>query len=431
MNFNKKNIFLSLFIAVGVFLAYLPAVNAEDNGCVTCHRALDGDAQKAVVQWETSIHKEEEVYCQDCHGGNPMESEDMDAAMYNARGFIGVPDRKDIPAFCAKCHADPTKMKRYNLRTDQLALYGTSIHGEKLLKGDKNVAVCTSCHGQHDIKKINDPSSSVYHSNVPETCAKCHSDQKLMSQYNIKANQYELYMAGYHGQILSGKIDGKNPSLVPTCATCHGFHGATPPGVKEIADVCGNCHGVIVDKFKQGPHYESLKKSGSPKCYDCHGNHKNKVLSPEMFQGVEAGHCGACHQGADVQELAKDIYTIILDTRGELDRAHSDFESIEFTGRNNQDIEDLLNEAETYYREIGPLTHSLSSEMVKELKIKIMEDTGKVEDVVADFKKGLEIRKKNLIYYVTIILFIVILLYAKLRIVTAEYEQKQKKMNKE
>jgi len=99
---------------------------------------------------------------------------------------------------------------------------------------------------------------------------------------------------------------------------------------------------------------------------------------------------------------------------------------IEFSGRNNQDIEDSLNEAETYFKEIGPLTHSLSSNRINELKTKISEDTQKVEAVVAEFERGHKIRIQNLIYYVIIIFIIVILLYAKLRVVTAEYEQEQK-----
>ncbi|RMF92209.1 MAG: hypothetical protein D6734_12820 [Candidatus Schekmanbacteria bacterium] len=426
MNYNKKDVYLIPLFVLTFLLIFLPLSKAEDNGCVSCHRGLDGEAQKAVIEWETSVHKQEEIYCQDCHGGNPMEAEDMDAAMYEAKGFIGVPDRKDIPKLCAKCHSDPVRMKKYNLRTDQYALYKTSIHGKRLAKGDGNVAVCTSCHGKHNIKKISDPSSSVYHTNVPETCAKCHADEKLMSQYGIKADQYKLYLEGYHGRILKGKIEGKNPSLVPTCASCHGNHGATPPGIKDIADVCGNCHGVIVDKFKQGPHYESLKKTGSPKCYDCHGNHRNKALTPEMFQGVEAGHCGACHQSPEVTELAKDIYTLILDTRAKIDEAESEYKSIEFSGRNNQDIEDLLNEAETYYKEIGPLTHSLSPQRIAELNTKIVENVNKVEMITGEFKKNLAIRKTNLIYYLIIITIIIILLYVKLRMVTIEYEQKQR-----
>lgn len=426
MNPKRTLMLVCTLLLISSVIAVAP-VFAENNGCVTCHRGLDGEAQKVVTQWETSIHKAEGIYCQDCHGGNPLVDDDMDKAMYQAKGFIGKPSKKAVPELCAKCHSDTVRMRKYNVRTDQYDQYKTSIHGIQLEKGDTNVAVCSNCHGAHDIKKVNDPGSSVYYTNVPDTCGKCHADSQLMSKYGIKAEQLALYKEGYHGQILYGKVKDKNPALVPNCATCHGTHGATPPGVKDVAEVCGSCHGTVLDKFREGPHYAALQKNGSPKCYDCHGSHKNKMLAPEMFQGVESGHCGACHQGNDIQQLAKDIYAVILDTKGEVDRANKEVLSIEYSGRNNQDIEDLMNEAGTYYKEIGPLTHSLNLEKINELKTKITANTDKVQQTVSEFKQGLDMRKKNLVYYLVIIVLIVILLYAKLRVVTDEYERTAKK----
>ena len=418
---------LSLISFILVLSTTFLCFGAEENGCVSCHRSQEGDIQLPVTLWEKSVHKNAGVGCQDCHGGNPRIMDDADKAMSRASGFIGIPNEKQIPELCAKCHSDVNKMKVYNLRTDQLQLYKTSVHGKRLIeKGDTNVAVCSSCHGVHDIRKVNDPNSPVYHTNVPETCAKCHADKNLMDKYGIPSNQFEQYKSGYHGQILYGKISGKNPALVPNCATCHGIHGATPPGVKEIAEVCGNCHSTIVNYFKEGPHYAALQKIGGPRCFDCHGNHKNKLLTPEMFQGSAAGHCGACHADSDTVELAKDIQILIINTQDNLSDADKAIKSIENSGRNMQDLEELFNQAKTYYTEVGPITHALSPKKIKNLNEKVAANTGKILKEVALFNAKLEQRKKNLTYYLVIIFAILAMLYMKYSEVSKDVEGKER-----
>jgi hypothetical protein len=36
------------------------------------------------------------------------------------------------------------------------------------------VALCTDCHGVHDISKVNEPGSRVLRANLVKTCARCH-----------------------------------------------------------------------------------------------------------------------------------------------------------------------------------------------------------------------------------------------------------------
>jgi hypothetical protein len=44
------------------------------------------------------------------------------------------------------------------------------VHGRKLAAGDTKVAVCTDCHGVHEIRAANDIRSSVNPINVAATC---------------------------------------------------------------------------------------------------------------------------------------------------------------------------------------------------------------------------------------------------------------------
>jgi hypothetical protein len=46
--------------------------------------------------------------------------------------------------------------------------------GQRKEDGKRLAAVCTDCHGVHDIQKPEDPSSSVMSANLQKTCGACH-----------------------------------------------------------------------------------------------------------------------------------------------------------------------------------------------------------------------------------------------------------------
>jgi Cytochrome c3 len=258
------------------------------NTCVDCHSQLGGTSADMAAQWQRSIHSERDVSCADCHGGDPTATT-KEAAMSPAAGFIGAPAKSAIPALCASCHADVELMRQYNLPTDQYAKYNESVHGKLLAEGDTNVTTCYDCHGGHQILKANDPASSVYPSNVPTLCARCHSDSDFMAPYHIPTDQYDLYRESVHGQALIDKQDLR----APTCATCHGTHGAAPPGVTEVANVCGGCHSATQDYYLKSAH---AKGGGdSPRCVTCHGPHDVSQPTDALLAGTEPRHCEACH----------------------------------------------------------------------------------------------------------------------------------------
>ena len=145
------------------------------------------------------IHTKRGLSCADCHGGD-KSSLDISVAKDPAKGFVGKPKRNDMPDFCAKCHSDTTFMRRYNpnIPMDQLAKYNTSQHGKLNAQGDQKVAVCTSCHDHHGIRTKTDPISPTYITNVPATCAWCHSDKEYMKDYKIPTTQMEEYAKRVH-----------------------------------------------------------------------------------------------------------------------------------------------------------------------------------------------------------------------------------------
>lgn len=261
---------------------------APASSCVACHAGLEDATAGPVRAWETDVHRAAGLGCEACHGGDPSPAlaEDAAAAMDPAKGFRPPPGRLEVAEACARCHADAAYMKRYNpqLRVDQLAEYRTSVHGKRNAQGDPVPATCTDCHGSHGIRPVTSPDSPVYATNVPGTCARCHSDPEVMAPYAIPTSQYEDYLRSAHAAALLERGD----TAAPACNDCHGNHGAVPPGVSSVAHVCGQCHGreatLFGSSFKK-PLFEEL---GVGECTACHGNHRILHPTPELFHGKSA-----------------------------------------------------------------------------------------------------------------------------------------------
>lgn len=277
----------------------------EANNCLECHRSLGGKDAEIAAEWEASLHSSRGVTCAHCHGGDPAAT-DMADSMSPGAGYIGVPEKADIPALCASCHSSAGLMRQYNLPTDQWAKYGESVHGQRLEQGDTKVATCFDCHGGHAMNPANEPSSAVYPTNIPAMCSTCHADAEYMKPYGIPVDQEELFVKSVHGVALLEKQDLR----APNCATCHGKHGAAPPGFTEVANVCGTCHSATQDYYAQGEHgVPSSGAVGNPKCVTCHGPHDIVWTSEELFLGDRPGSCGACHpDGSEEAGVATQMY---------------------------------------------------------------------------------------------------------------------------
>jgi predicted CXXCH cytochrome family protein len=276
-----------------------PAPTAA-NTCVACHSTQQDQriATPAALFSQPDVHRENGFVCADCHGGNPA-SADKARAHDAARQFKGRPAGQAIVETCARCHSDTAFMRRFapRQRVDQATEYEASVHGQQLAKGDRNVATCASCHGAHGIRRVNDAKSPVFPTNVANTCAVCHTDAKRMGGYKLPdgsalpTRQFDDYQKSVHYATLTKGHD----LSAPTCNDCHGNHGAAPPGVGSVANVCGTCHAVFAQKFATSVHKDIFDKG----CVECHSNHA--VLKPTDDMLGVAGHgvCATCHNAGD------------------------------------------------------------------------------------------------------------------------------------
>jgi predicted CXXCH cytochrome family protein len=266
-----------------------PHPRGDASGCYDCHAAVN-DGSRISEAWKDS-HAGAGVTCADCHGGDPR-SDQITVGMSDEAGFVGAPDREQTVGLCGSCHANVEVMRPYNLPTDQYAKYWSSVHGQRLVTAnDTRVAICTDCHGSHDVKKASDPSAKVFVLNVPELCAGCHADEKRMEPYGIPTDQYAIYKESVHGKALLEDKDVRAPS----CASCHGSHDAKPPRATEVVDVCGKCHTATQELYEQSRHAQL--EQAAPKCWTCHGTHDVSPPGSRLFFHPETPDyaCDTCH----------------------------------------------------------------------------------------------------------------------------------------
>jgi predicted CXXCH cytochrome family protein len=285
-----------VFAPAAVAAQAAPAVNS----CVACHSTQQDQriAAPAALFSQPDVHRESGFTCADCHGGDPA-ARDKARAHDAARQFKGRPAGPAIIETCARCHSDTAFMRRFapRQRVDQATEYAASVHGQQLAKGDRNVATCASCHSAHGIRRVNDAKSPVFPTNVANTCAACHTDAKRMSGYKLPdgsplpTRQFADYQKGVHYAALTKGHD----LSAPTCNDCHGNHGAAPPGVGSVANVCGTCHAVFAQKFSTSVHKDVFDKG----CVECHSNHAVLKPTDDMLGVTGHGICATCHDAKD------------------------------------------------------------------------------------------------------------------------------------
>ena len=209
---------------------------------------------------------------------------------------------------CLSCHLDnPDVRKRIAPTTAFIKSYENSVHGKALSNGNAKAANCVDCHTAHEMEKGTNPNSTVFKTNIPKTCAKCH--RKIAEEYS---------------QSIHGVALAKGSPDAPVCTNCHGEHNIlnvnnpnSPVSPLNVSSkVCSPCHSSVKlsDKYGFSPNRpESFKDSfhglaiegGSTtvaNCASCHSAHNIKPASDPtstVYKGNLVKICGKCHPGAN------------------------------------------------------------------------------------------------------------------------------------
>jgi len=430
--------------------------------CATCH------APQA-EQLAKSVH--ERIQCQECHGGEKayaVPAGDLDPyrtqppgtrpAFDHGTGFAGKPARRDVPDRCGTCHADVERMNPYGLRTDQLAQYKTSGHGKTLYgRGDDRVAVCTDCHGSHNVFRADDPQSATHPLNVPDMCAKCHENKPLMDEYQLPVEVVAEYRQSVHGRLLLESGD----TGAPTCASCHGNHAAMPPGFASVGAVCGQCHEHDARNFAASIH---ASQEGHKGCVQCHGGGRGRhdhlierIMQPPGVLIQRYAHLLTTHPHPTEQEISQTIHPdpkrIITQALPTCTECHESLEEDESlpklfalldeiaaaektyvqTARRLDEVGQgvllvdnqrfLFQDAKTHLIELAPIQHTLDTDLVGAKVKELNEVCGRVNAQLDGLERGLQWRRRLLLPIWAFAGVFALVLYAKYRSLKAVHVQ--------
>ncbi len=209
-----------------------------------------------------------------------------------------------------------------------------------------------------------DARSRIYPTNIVETCARCHADPGLMSRHGLPHDEVELYRRSAHGVALFEKQN----LAAPACTGCHGSHGALPPKVTEISNVCGRCHVLVRRAFYAGAHGAAARTGAIPGCTACHSNHGTEIVAPDRL----AATCLACHdEGSRAATVGEQIQMTVWRASQQLASADAAIEELVRAGRRVSSLRLRDRAAHTAYLQLAQAQHSLDLEALERLSLEI------------------------------------------------------------
>jgi predicted CXXCH cytochrome family protein len=143
--------------------------------CRKCHPGIyDIYAKSVHGKALFSGHDRDVPVCIDCHSAHDI------------RNPLAVQYHEKIPEMCGNCHANKAIADEYGLSTNVVKTYLSDFHGvtlkfyqkqrEKMYRPLRPMAVCTDCHGTHNISSTRGIGSAAVRANLVKRCQQCHKD---------------------------------------------------------------------------------------------------------------------------------------------------------------------------------------------------------------------------------------------------------------
>ncbi len=162
--------------------------------CAQCHTETYDQYKNSVHGAALADGNTDVPTCTDCHGVHDID--DPTTASF----------RNNTPALCSDCHDNPEIMDKYGLSTEVTETYVADFHGttvtlfEQQFPGQEtNKAVCSDCHGVHDIAKVDNAETGIaLRENLLVKCQNCHPDATAnfpdawMSHYQPSPEHYPI-----------------------------------------------------------------------------------------------------------------------------------------------------------------------------------------------------------------------------------------------
>jgi predicted CXXCH cytochrome family protein len=357
----------------------------------------------ATAAFRDDVHAAAGLTCASCHKGGAAGQ-----ARYDAQ------PRLSIAPMCATCHSDAAYMRRFapQVRIDQYSQYLTSTHGKRMAAGEGRVATCIDCHGAHGVFRVRDSRSPVAPANVATTCGRCHGDPARMKPFGRVDNP----PADWAGSVHAAALLKRGDTSAPTCSSCHGSHGATPPGVTDVVNVCAQCHVREAQLFRASPKKDIFDAIGEAECLACHSNHR--IESPsDMLIGFQKGAvCAECHD--DTGESGATIRTM----RSDLDRLSAGLASADAVLTRAERAGMLIDEGRAALRDAREhqvqsrvLVHAFAAQPLGEAAAQGIMSASRAQADGDAAMRELQVRRRGLAVATLVILGFLLTLWLKIR----------------
>ncbi len=361
----------------------------------------------ASAAFKADVHARAGLTCESCHG--PVRARSGGGAPV----YAPIP-RRSIAPMCAKCHSNAVYMRKFSprVRVDEYAQYKTSLHGKRMAAGETRVATCSDCHQAHGIIEIRDARSPVAPAHVARTCAACHADAARMAPFKRSAEIPADWSKSVHAAALLQRGD----KSAPTCSTCHGSHGATPPNVDAVANVCAECHVREAELFRASKKGALFAAMGQGDCIVCHSNHHIGPPKDAWVGLDEKANCATCHDatipGADtINAVRKGFDDLALKMNGAKDL----LTRAETAGMLVEDGKLALHDATEAHVRLRVLVHAFATppfDAVLKEGVAAADKAGRLGD---EAMAELQYRRRGLAIATLVILGFLLTLYVKIR----------------
>ncbi len=378
-------------------------------GVVLAGVALTISASSAVAQtteataqqaFKEDVHASAGLTCAACHQGTPAS-------------YAPIARTATAP-LCAKCHSDPAYMKGFDpqVRVDQYAQYLTSTHGKRMASGETRTATCSDCHGAHGVRRVRDARAPVAPANVAGTCATCHADPVRMAAFNREPTPFKDWSASVHAAALLKRGDAS----APTCSTCHGSHGATPPGVTQVANVCAQCHIREAELFRASPKKPIFDQIGEAECLACHSNHRIEHPTDAWVGLKDPAVCAKCHdETTNGAPTITAVHQGLIEMTSAIDGADTVLVRAERAGMLVDDGRAALREARDHQIHSQVLVHAFATKPFADMAGQGLAAARQSQRVGEGALHELKVRRRGLLVATVVILGFLITLWVKMR----------------
>jgi len=258
--------------------------------CTSCHDAHDKTKRGKMLpaDWRKSTVDA----CLDCHRAQSH-------SYLNSRHYEGVREGNTKAPICIDCHKahdiyavdDP----RSEVSIDKLDNtcdachpgHAATIHRKS--DADPRLMTCVACHTGHQTQ-MDRVKSAVFKETLPETCNRCHAEDRHMKE-NLA-----------HGNIMLFDDEGG----VANCTECHLYHWDLPDEetqrVVQERLSCKNCHRKENLDYERSEHGIAYRKGHkeAPTCTTCHGDREVERISSKFDGQSIISLCSSCHANTEV-----------------------------------------------------------------------------------------------------------------------------------